>query len=198
MGDSVSIGYTPYVASAVGNGTNVSLQHTPWDTRDGGADDTYFGLQCMDYFLKTPLHQPFQTAPKLCTVNFGLHDVVKASTPAGFQQYLSNIKAIFQDVQAVCDQLLWINTTPVPYSAEEDAQVVKQNEYVAAICDNMEIPAVDLHSKVIDICGPSPYYNCSISLNKKGSPNPHYTAQGYEYLTSFIAPVIDELLVERV
>jgi hypothetical protein len=52
IGDSVSIGYTPLVATAM---AKVALvQHSPFDHRDGGAEETAYGVQCLDQFLRSP------------------------------------------------------------------------------------------------------------------------------------------------
>lgn len=52
IGDSVSIGYTPLVATAM---AKIALvQHSPFDTRDGGAEETAYGVQCLDQFLHSP------------------------------------------------------------------------------------------------------------------------------------------------
>ena len=52
IGDSVSIGYTPYVAQHMASVADV--QHSPFDTRDGGAEETAYGIQCLDYMLRSP------------------------------------------------------------------------------------------------------------------------------------------------
>lgn len=58
IGDSVSIGYTPPVAAGM---AEVALvQHSPWDTRDGGAEETAYGVQCLKYFLRSPLGVPLK------------------------------------------------------------------------------------------------------------------------------------------
>ena len=49
IGDSVSIGYTPHVTAHM---AKVALvQHSPFDVGDGGAEETAYGIQCLDYFL---------------------------------------------------------------------------------------------------------------------------------------------------
>ena len=53
IGDSVSIGYTPPVATDMAK--LALVQHSPWDTRDGGAEETAYGVQCLKYFLRSPL-----------------------------------------------------------------------------------------------------------------------------------------------
>jgi hypothetical protein len=52
IGDSISIGYTPWVAKALA--PLALVQHSPWDLSDGGAEDTAYGLQCLKYFLASP------------------------------------------------------------------------------------------------------------------------------------------------
>ena len=63
IGDSVSIGYTPIVAKAL---APVALvQHAPWGG-DGGAEETAYGVQCLDNFL----HSPNQTGYKADVIYF--------------------------------------------------------------------------------------------------------------------------------
>lgn len=51
IGDSVSIGYTPHIASLMAD--KALVQHAPWGG-DGGAEETAYGLQCIDYFTRAP------------------------------------------------------------------------------------------------------------------------------------------------
>ena len=51
MGDSVSIGYAPFVGTAL---ADVALtQHSPWGG-DGGAEETEYGWRCLEYLLRAP------------------------------------------------------------------------------------------------------------------------------------------------
>ena len=52
IGDSVSIGYTPPVAQHMAG--LALVQHSPLDSMDGGAEETAYGVQCLDYFLRSP------------------------------------------------------------------------------------------------------------------------------------------------
>ena len=47
------------------------MQHAPWGG-DGGAEETAYGLQCLDYWLRGPAGDAI--APDLVFFNFGLHD----------------------------------------------------------------------------------------------------------------------------
>ena len=70
LGDSVSIGYTPYVI------TNLSsiayVQHSPWSS-DGGSGSITYGLSCLPIFLYS-MNQSFINWD-IIQFNFGLHDL---------------------------------------------------------------------------------------------------------------------------
>ena len=97
IGDSVSMGYTPWVQKHLGE--RVLVQHAPWGdgsaicntttdppcdpdptggyTGDGGAEETAYGLRCLEYFIRHPNGQPLAgsaSAPLVIMFNWGLHD----------------------------------------------------------------------------------------------------------------------------
>eukprot|EP00957_Ditylum_brightwellii_P103579 7891848-Ditylum_brightwellii.AAC.1 len=47
------------------------VQHAPWGG-DGGAEETAYGLQCLDYFLRAP--NGSEWAPDAVMFNWGLHN----------------------------------------------------------------------------------------------------------------------------
>eukprot|EP01045_Picozoa_sp_COSAG04_P005940 COSAG04_NODE_284_length_18146_cov_3.266789_9_plen_226_part_00 len=51
VGDSVSIGYTPFVATAMA--AQAFVQHSPWGG-DGGAEETQYGARCIDNLIRAP------------------------------------------------------------------------------------------------------------------------------------------------
>lgn len=60
IGDSLTIGYTPPVADEL---ADIALvQHAPWDTSDGGAEETAYGVQCLDYWLHSPSGLPYKVS----------------------------------------------------------------------------------------------------------------------------------------
>eukprot|EP00041_Stephanoeca_diplocostata_P003636 m.36412 g.36412 ORF g.36412 m.36412 type:complete len:283 (-) comp14491_c0_seq2:282-1130(-) len=69
IGDSVSIGYTPFVATALQS--EALVQHAPWGG-DGGAEETAYGVQCLDYFMRSASGVPFSA--DVVMFNWGLHD----------------------------------------------------------------------------------------------------------------------------
>lgn len=66
IGDSVSIGYTPVVISALAG--KIDVQHSPW-AGGGGADDVGNGFACQRYFLRTAAYQPAKW--DMISFNFG-------------------------------------------------------------------------------------------------------------------------------
>lgn len=69
IGDSLSLGMIPHVAA---NLSDIALvQHAPWGG-DGGAEETTYGLACLDFFLHSPSGMPAHF--DLVLFNFGMHD----------------------------------------------------------------------------------------------------------------------------
>jgi len=72
IGDSLSIGYTPHVAA---NLSDIALvQHAPWDTSDGGAEESAYLDQCLEFWTAHPSGIPF--IPDLIWFNSGMHNVM--------------------------------------------------------------------------------------------------------------------------
>lgn len=101
IGDSVSIGYVGWVGELLAD--IAIVQHAPWEYLpgqggDGGAEDTGYGVQCLDYWLRGPGGQPFQA--DLVYFNWGLHNTGNGELFPGqvgllrdYQAELSNITA---------------------------------------------------------------------------------------------------------
>jgi len=71
VGDSVSIGYTPWVAEAMAS--TALVQHSPWGA-DGGAEETQFGFRCIDNLVRAPDGTPL--SPDVLVFNWGLHNAL--------------------------------------------------------------------------------------------------------------------------
>merc|ERR1711865_1112501 len=89
LGDSVSIGYTPLLGQALGD--IALVQHSPYDTADGGAEETAYGLQCLEYFMKGPDGSFLE--PDVLLFNFGLHDGPLGNETVPGQQGNSSVYA---------------------------------------------------------------------------------------------------------
>ena len=67
IGDSLSIGMMPFLAA---NLSDLALvQHAPWGGEDGGAEETAYGLRCLDFFLASPSGMAIK--PDAVIFNFG-------------------------------------------------------------------------------------------------------------------------------
>lgn len=198
IGDSVSIGYTPNVTAAMSQ--LALVQHSPYDVRDGGAEETAYGVQCLDYMLRSPAGNLLR--PDVIMFNWGLHDgpLGNSTVPgqAGLPDvYAAQLEVITQKLMATEPQakLLFALTSPYMCSAINDGCVVNLNNQAAAIMAKYEIPTINLHDSVVAVCGPPPQPTC---FNSTGCFCPHCNgrgATGYAFLTDkVIVPALTKLL----
>lgn len=195
LGDSVSIGYTPYVVQYMSN--IAMVQHSPYDTRDGGAEETAYGIQCLDYMLRSP--GGLLLKPDVIMFNWGLHDgpLGNDTVPgqAGLPDvYAPQLNTITQRLMQAEPQakLLFALTSPVMCNATSDGCVVNLNNQAATIMDKYQIPTINLHDAVVDECGQPPQPAC---FNQTGCFCPHCSGPGYEFLAEkVIVPALKKLL----
>ena len=204
IGDSVSLGYTPFLTAALAE--DCVVQHAP-DGGDGGAEETAYGLECLDSFLSSPDGQPVR--PELIMFNFGLHDGpcngVNTTIPGGAGTsavYKPELTQIAAKLKAYTDatkaKLLFASTTPWLCTASTDALVQKLNGEAAEVMKAAAIPTVDLHAAIIGKCGSAPVSQC---FGAKSCFCPHCpgggNAGGYSWVVNnSIAPAIRALLKE--
>ncbi|KAJ7392500.1 hypothetical protein OS493_012169 [Desmophyllum pertusum] len=191
IGDSISIGYTPWVAKMLGDGYQV--QHAPWDQRYGGALDSKHGLQCLRIFLQTVMLEP--TEYDVIIFNFGLHDVnCCGNWPEEYTapvDYAENLNAITSILLSTGAKLGYVLTTPVPYNVTLNNRVKQYNSIAGHVMKQYPtIATADLYTRVIDVCGDPPYVSCIIAGTQ---PSPHYTTHGYQYLSERIKDLILDL-----
>ena len=196
MGDSVSIGYTPYVTKYMSK--IAMVQHSPYDISDGGAEETAYGVQCLDYMLRSP--GGVLLKPDVIMFNWGLHDGPLGNSTVPGQAGLPNVyaaqlevitkKLIAAQPQA---QLLFALTSPYMCNATGDGCVVNLNNQAARIMKKYDIPTINLHDAVVEQCGPPPQRMC---FNSSQCFCPHCSSgPGYEFLArTVIAPAIAKLL----
>lgn len=198
IGDSVSIGYTPHVAELM---ESVALvQHAPWGG-DGGAEETAYGLQCLDYWLHSPAGLPLK--PDLVYFNFGLHDGPQLfkSPPANvtipgqegnMTVYPGQLAAIAKRLVSWASEsgakLLFGITSPMLADARADQDVRSLNSAASDIMAAANIPTVNLHAAVVGKCGPVPQASC---FDHPNCFSPHCRDTGYAWLAnSTIVPAI--------
>jgi len=168
IGDSISRGYTLPLRHAL-NG-KVNLHRAPEN-----CGPTSNGLKKLDIWLGDPSNRW-----DVITFNFGIHD---RKTPDAV--YVKNLKAIVTKLQASGAQLIWVNTTPVPKGANEhvEGNSERVNALASSIMTELNIPIVDLYSKVKEVPSEHTIPN-----------NCHFRDGGYEILGSAVAAQILSVL----
>jgi len=195
IGDSVSIGYTPYLQKLLNGTDGCFVQHSPFGG-DGGAEETAYGAQCLDYFLRSSNGQDIIDRVDLIYFNWGLHNLVGdggsiVPGQSGHQsEYLPGLETIVNRLTAVRatygSKLLFGLTSPEMCNARQDAVVRKLNTLAATLMEKEGIPTVDLHAAVVQKCGAPPQQTC---LGKHKGGCPHYSPEGYEWIAnSTLAP----------
>lgn len=192
IGDSVSIGYTPHIAAGLEG--LCAVQHSPWGG-DGGACETAYGLQCLDYFLSSP--SGVLAKPDVIMFNWGLHDGPLGQSTIPGQQgnssvYIGELARIVDRLQALNTTLLFALTSPMLCSGPSDAIVLTLNNQAAALMASHRIPTVNLHDAIVAHCGPVPQASC---FGQQGCFCPHCADAGYAWLAnSTIVPALRKLL----
>eukprot|EP01059_Diplonema_ambulator_P012038 TRINITY_DN22153_c0_g3_i1.p1 TRINITY_DN22153_c0_g3~~TRINITY_DN22153_c0_g3_i1.p1 ORF type:complete len:342 (+),score=91.19 TRINITY_DN22153_c0_g3_i1:70-1026(+) len=195
LGDSVSIGYTPVVANEM---ADVALvQHTPWDTTDGGAEETAYGVQCLKYFVRSPSGDVLN--PDILMFNFGLHDGPLGNATVPGQQgntsvYKGQLDTIAGELKTLLPntQLLFALTTPMMCNMAADYNVQELNNMAADVMASHNIPTVDLHTPIVNKCGPIPVSSC---FGVQNCFCPHCPGAGYAFIAnSTIVPKLRSML----
>jgi lysophospholipase L1-like esterase len=170
IGDSISRGYTLPVRLALKG--KVNLHRAP-----ANCGKLSYGIKNLDVWLG-------DTSNKwdVITFNFGIHDRKTPDTA-----YTNELKALTRKLQATGAKLIWVNTTPVPKGAAEfvEGNSERVNKLAGDIMAELNIPVVDLYTKVKDI--PSEH---------KINNNCHFRDGGYEILGAEVAAKIMAVLSE--
>ena len=170
IGDSLTIGYTPFVAA---NLADIALvQHAPWDTSDGGAEESSYFVQCLDNWMRSPSGEAW--FPDLVYFNSGMHNLVVNGTgvpgqsgnaseyPAEMLNVMTRMKAFAASSPGGnTTKLIYGLTTPLLCDAGVDGLITGTlNAAAAAIASQLNIEIVDPHGPVIAKCGPAPQAKC--------------------------------------
>ena len=186
VGDSVSIGYEPPTAAALAS--EAFVQHSPWDTRGGGAGATSYGRACLDNLLVTSMGLSVRW--DVIVFNFGLHNLDN-STEAE-QQYAEDLQNITSRLVATGSKIVYALTTPfMPDKLQGNSVVQQLNAIANGIMARQSVPTVDLYSRVTAKCGVT-YKTCPIC--RKSPCSYHYTPQGYEWISAPLVAAIRQQL----
>lgn len=153
IGDSLSIGYTPPVAALL---ADIALvQHAPWDTQDGGAEESSYFEQCLDNWLASPSGIPIKV--DLIWFNSGMHNLAlpgqqpvpgQGDTYLAYPGPLAAVTARLVDYATRTNtKLLYGLTTPWLNLAATDAIITGiLNPNATAIMNAYNITIIDQHT----------------------------------------------------
>jgi hypothetical protein len=134
------------------------VQHSPYDRSDGGAEETAYGVQCLDYLLRSPAGVPLR--PQVIMFNWGLHDGPlgnqtvpgQAGLPSVYAAQLENITVRLKAAQPQA-KLLYALTTPQLCDPAGDGCAVTLNGQASQIMARHGIPTIDPHTAIVEQCG---------------------------------------------
>lgn len=186
IGDSISIGYTPFVREMLTN--KVAVVHAP-----GNNASTVVGLEKLDVWLGS-------NAWSVIHFNWGLHDlkyidaqkklvaVDKGKQWVPVEAYEQNLKALVQRLKKSGAKLVWCSTTPVPEGATGRVPG-DEAKYNAAALRVMQAEGVAVN----DLCA---FVGTPENRAKMGGKpkDVHYTAAGSKALAGEVVKAIEQAL----
>lgn len=185
IGDSISMGYTPFVKEMLEGKANVSHPKE-------NCGPTERGIAKMDEWLG-------DTKYKVIHFNFGLHDLkhvdaitkkasVKPEDPlmTDLEAYEKNLETIVAKLKTTGAKLIFATTTPVPQHSSplRDPELPAQyNDVAKRVMRKHNIEVDDLYSFVLP------------KVEKIRKPNNvHYTEEGYKIIGEKVVSVISKYI----
>ena len=181
IGDSISLGYTPFVKKTLENKAIVTHNK-------GNAEHSGFGLENVEAWIEGGDYDIIQFNWGLWDLCYrhpdsktqGNRDKINGSITFSLEEYEQNLEAIIKILKEKTDaKLIFVTTSYVPEEEEgrftKDAQ--KYNKVAKNVMKKYGIQVNDIYSK-------------SKAIHKKygeGNNNVHYTKEGYEELGKVIS-----------
>ena len=184
IGDSIAIGYTPFVADALAGEANV-VHH------EGNGGDSGNVLAKLDAWLAA-----LGESAAVIHVNCGLHDIKINRQSGGHQveigEYEANLRAILSRLARSGAKLMWATTTPVIEDRHRSAKdfdrlnkdVDACNVVARRVMGESGVPMNDLHAAAA---------GCDLTSILSGD-GVHFTEDGYRMLAGVVAERIREVL----
>lgn len=181
IGDSISIGYTPFVTKALEGKANVSHN-------EGNAQHTGTGLEKIKEWIGDTEWDIIQFNWGLWDLKYQMPDSVKGPAKLDgkvtytLQEYRENLTELVQIMKSTGAKLVFVTTSYVPPKepTRRSGDEQRYNEVALEIMQDNGIIVNDLHTP-------------SIKIHKEfgqGENNVHYTPEGYEKLSVFITGVL--------
>lgn len=187
IGDSISIGYTPFVKNALENEADVfhnkgNAQHTATGKNmvDEWVGDTKWDVIAFNWGLWDLCYRHPESKVQ------GNRDKVNGTIAFTVEQYTENLDTIVSKLKNTGAKLIFITTTVVPpnEAGRFEGDEIKYNNAASTIMKKYGIAIHDLHKSSIDIH----------KKYAKGEGDVHYTEEGYEALSKSVVKAIGELL----
>lgn len=155
LGDSISIGYTPYVAELLGERARV-VRAQKVDGEVENCEGTTYGVRNLERWLEQETGEW-----DVIHFNFGLHDLKRVMPDTGKnsndpehphqaspERYEAQLRSIVAKLRETGARLVYATTTPVPegvrpYRAPADAE--RYNAVALRVMRESDIPINDLH-----------------------------------------------------
>ncbi len=190
IGDSISIGYTPYVRQALAAKADV------FRIPSNGKDSSW-GIKKLDKWLK------LESQWDVIHFNWGLWDIcyrhpdskvqgrrdkINGTLTTTPENYQTNLEAIVTRLKQTKARLIWCATTPVPEheAGRKLGDEIKYNQLAAEIMNANEITINDLHTHTLQ--------RLPEIATKQGDV--HFTKAGSKYLADQVVQEIKNLLAK--
>ena len=186
LGDSVSRGYGPYVASQLDGVCNV--QNSPWAPGSGGWTSSGKARDCLDILLLSATSQPVHW--DVIFFNNGLHNLGDDSAQA-VDAYTDDLIYITDALLATGGEVRYGLTTPQMTVYNAGSTIVEAlNAAASGVMAARNVPVVDLYQSVVDQCGPVPYTHCTLCSDDPEPCALHYTTGAYELIARNVSRAI--------
>lgn len=181
IGDSISIGYTPYVEKALAPA--VYVEHNA-----GNGGSTVRGVESVEKWIGDRQWD-------VILFNFGLHDLVHKDTlnkyditarvAVTLDEYRKNLEVIVARLRETTATLIFVTTTVVPENSagRKVEDPAKYNAVALEVMKKNGIEVVDLYS-----------FSKTIHPQNSKPGNVHYTDKGYELLAAPLISTINNAL----
>jgi lysophospholipase L1-like esterase len=180
IGDSISMGYTPFVQSKMSGMADV-------ERISGNGADSADVRAHLDEWLSTSQFD-------LVSINCGLHDLKytdRHQVEAG--QYEQNLVAIFEQLEKQGARILWVTTTPI-HDERHAARKARFRRLNQDVDEYNRIALKVVRARHIAVCDLNEVVRqrgAEQMLSKDGT---HYEPAGYEILGSAVASAISREL----
>ena len=186
-GDSISLGYWPYLEGELWEEANVYYQRELWkDIPEASSSNNGHAHLAHASLLKAYENEAFQ--PDYLLINFGLHMIATHQNKQ--EEYADWVRTFEELADTQNTQLVWVNTTPYgSFRTPQNIIIGQFNALVSSIAEENGTPVIDLHAfveKVVEELGEDDVYTDGV----------HFTEEIKERQAEFIANRIREILEE--